>query len=143
MGLTGKDIVTTVFMGAIAAVYAAFLGGTGAWLISSARGTTLVVLVLGMVGGCMLGAASDLYQEQQPRVVRVWRMTASFLGVVAFAAAVAGLADGSTVALAVLVATTGVLWLIATARHALTPLHGPVRTRDNHEVINSGPAARR
>jgi hypothetical protein len=143
MGLTRKDAVATVFMGAIAAVYAAFLGGTSAWLISSARGTTLAVFVLGMVGGCMLGATGDLYREPQPPAVRALRVIASFLGVVAFAAAVAGLASGSTVTLAVLVATTGALWLIATSRHALMAPHGPVRTRDNHEVINPGPAARR
>ena len=142
MGLTWKDVVSTVFMGAIAAVYAAFLGGTSAWLISSARGTTLAVFVLGMVGGCMLGAAGDLFREPQPRAVRAWRVIASALGVVAFAAAVAGLASGSTVALAVLVATTGTLWLATTVRHALMAPHGTARTRDNHEVINSGQAAR-
>jgi hypothetical protein len=142
MGLTWKDAVTTIFMGAIAVVYAAFLGGTSAWLISSARGTTLVVFVLGMVGGCMLSAAADLYRGPQSRAVRAWRVIASFLGVVAFAAAVAGLASGSTVALAVLVAATGTLWLIATGRHALMAPHGPAHTRDNHEVINSGQAAR-
>jgi hypothetical protein len=142
MGLTWKDVVTTVVMGTIAVVYAAFLSGTGAWLISSARGTTLVVLVLGMVGGCMLSAAGDLYQGPQSRAVRVWRVVASVLGVVAFAAAVAALASGSTVALAVLVGATGVLWVISTGRHALAAPHGPVRTRDNHEVINSGQAAR-
>jgi hypothetical protein len=142
MGLTWKDLVTTVFMGAIAAVYAAFLGGTGVWLISSVRGTTLAVLVLGMVGGCMLSAPGDLYRAPQSRVVRAWRVIASVVGVVALAAAVAGLASGSTVALAVLVAATGMLWLTATARHALMAPHGPVRSRDNHEVINSGQAAR-
>ena len=56
MGLTWKDAVTTAFIGAIAVVYAAFLGGTSAWLVSSARGATLAVFVLGMVGGCMLSA---------------------------------------------------------------------------------------
>jgi hypothetical protein len=142
MRLTWRDVVTTVFMGAIAVVYAAFLGGTSAWLISSARGTTLAVFALGMVGGCMLGAAGDLFREPQSRAVRAWRVIASFLGVVALAAAVAGLASGSTTALAVLVATTGVLWLAATGRHALMAPHGPARTRDNHEVISSGQAAR-
>jgi hypothetical protein len=34
------------------------------------------------------------------------------------------------------------LWIIATGRHALMAPHGPVRTRDNHEVVNSGQAAR-
>jgi len=143
MGLSWRDVVTTVFMGAIAAVYAAFLGGTGAWLISSARGATLAVFVLGMVGGCMLSAPGDLYSGAQSRLARTWRVIASFLGVVAFAATVAGLASGSTVALAVLVAATGLLWLGATYRHALTaPPHDPARTRDNHEVVNSGQAVR-
>jgi hypothetical protein len=142
MGLTWKDLVTTVFMGAIAAVYVAFLGGTGSWLISSARGTTLAVFVLGLVGGCILSAAGDFYRGPQSRAVRAWRVIASVLGAVAFAAAVAGLASGSTVALAVLVATTGALWLIATGRHALMAPHGPGRTTDNHEVVNSGQAAR-
>jgi len=142
MGLTWKDVVTMVFMGAIAVVYAAFLTGTSAWLISSARGTTLAVLVLGMVGGCMLSAAGDLYRGPQSRAVRAWRAIASVLGAVAFAAAVAGLASGSTVALAVLVATTGALWLIATTRHAMMPAHRPARTRDTHEVTYSGQAAR-
>jgi hypothetical protein len=130
-------------MGAIAAVYAAFLGGTSAWLISGARGATLAVFVLGMVGGCMLSSTGDLYRGAASRVTRTWRVIAPFLGVVAFAAAIAGLASGSTVALAVLVATTGALWLGATYRHALmAPPHDPSRTRDNHEVINSGQAAR-
>ena len=38
MGLTWKDGITTLFMGAIAAIYLAFLRGTDLWLISSARG---------------------------------------------------------------------------------------------------------
>jgi hypothetical protein len=142
MGLTWKDVVSAVFMGAIAVVYTAFLAGTSAWLISSARGTTLAVFVLGMVGGCMLSAPGDLYREQQSRVVRAWRVIASFLGVVAFAAAVAGLASGSTIALAILVASTGALWLVTTSRHALMAPYGPARSRDNHEVVNSGQAAR-
>ena len=90
----------------------------------------------------MLSAAGDLYRGPQSRAVRVWRVIAAVLGSVAFAAAVAGVASGSTVALAVLVAATGMLWLIATGRHALMAPHGPARTRDNHEVINSGQAAR-
>jgi hypothetical protein len=90
----------------------------------------------------MLSAAGDLYRGPQSRAVRVWRVIASVLGVVALAAALAGLASGSTVALAVLVAATGLLWLIATGRHALMAPPGPVRTRDTHGVINSGRATR-
>jgi hypothetical protein len=142
MGLTWKDGVTTVSMGAIAAVYAAFLHGTDLWLISSARGATLAVLALGIIGGCMLGSVSDLYQGQQSRAVRAWRVIAALCGVVALAAAAAGLAGGSTAALAILVAATGALWLAATVRHAVTAPPGPPRSRDTHEVIRAEQAAR-
>jgi hypothetical protein len=145
MGLTWKDGVATLFMGAIAVIYLAFLHGTGLWLISSARGTTTAVFILGMVGGCMLSGAADLYQQQrqQPPAVRGWLVIASCCGVVAFAAAVAGLASGSTIALAILVGATGVLWLAATIRHALMVPAGPARSRDTHEVIHQDRAARR
>lgn len=142
MGLTWKDGVSALFMGAIAVIYLTFLHGTGLWLISSTRGTAAAVLVLGMAGGCMLSRAGDLYQQRPSRAVRAWRVIASFCGVVAFAAAVAALASGSTVALAILVAATGALWLAATLRHALTAPPGPARSRDTHEVIGQDRAAR-
>jgi hypothetical protein len=138
MGLTWRDAVATIFMGAIAGIYATFLGGTNAWLISSARGTTAAVLVLGVVGGCALGAAGDLFTGPQPRSRRAYTEIASACGVVAFAGAVIGLITGSTVALAVLVAATFALWFIATTRHALTVPPGPPGDRDTHEVIHQG-----
>ena len=67
MGLTWKDGVSTLFMGAIAVIYLTFLHGTGVWLISSTRGTATAVFILGMVGGCMLSGAGDLYQKQRSR----------------------------------------------------------------------------
>jgi hypothetical protein len=143
MGLTWKDGVSTLFMGAIAAIYLTFLHGTGLWLISSARGTTVAVFVLGMVGGCMLSGAGKLYQEQHSAVVRAWLVIATCCGVVAFAAAVAGLVSGSTVALGILVAATGVLWFAATLRHALTVPPGPAHSRDTHEVIHQEAAGPR
>jgi hypothetical protein len=62
--------------------------------------------------------------------------------VVALAAAAAGLAGGSTVALGILVAATGALWLAATVRHAVTAPPGSPRSRDTHEVIRAEQAAR-
>lgn len=143
MGLTWKDGVATIFMGVIVLIYVAFLNGTSAWLISSARGTTAAVLVLGMVGGCALSAAGDLYTGSQPKAARAWQVIATTCGIVALAAAVIGLITGSTVALAVLVAATLTLWLIATARHAFTAPRGPARGRDTHEVIHPGDVTRR
>jgi len=68
MGLTWKDVVTTVFMGAIAAGYAAFLGGTSAWLISSARGTTLAVFVLALMAPHAGQPRSDQFRAGGARI---------------------------------------------------------------------------
>ena len=141
MGLTWRDGVATLFMAVIAAIYVAFLGGTSAWLISSARGTTTAVLVLGMVGGCAIGAVGQLYTGNQPQPARVLRAIATILGLTALIAGVIALITGSTVALAVLVAATFALWLLSTARHAFTHRPGAGIHRDEHEVIQpSDPA---
>jgi len=143
MGLTWRDGVTTIFMAAIAAIYAAFLGGTSAWLISSARGTTTAVLVLGMVGGCAIGAVGELYTGPQPRPARVLRAIATTLGLAALIAGIIGLITGSTVALAVLVVATFALWLISTARHAFPRRPGATLHRARHEIIRPPDPAKR
>jgi len=143
MGLTWRDLVTTLFTGAIAIIYVAFLGGTSAWLISSARGTTTAVLILGMVGGCALGAAGDVYTQPQPRWGRIYEGIATTIGIVALIAGLIGLITGGTVALAVLVAATFTLWFIATTRHAITPPAGTASSRDTHEAIHQRDVARR
>jgi hypothetical protein len=143
MGLTWRDVVATLFMGAIALIYVAFLDGTSAWLISSARGTTTAVLILGMVGGCALSAAGDLYTEPQPRWGRIYQGIATTIGIVAFTAGLFGLITGSSVALGVLVAATFTLWFIATKRHAITAPAGTAGGRDTHEAIHPRDVARR
>ena len=133
MRLTWKDAVSTVFMTAIVVIYAAFLGSTTAWLISSVRGTAAAVLVLGMVGGCGMSAAAGQYQDAR---ARLYASLASVLGATALVAGVTALITGSTVALAILVTATLALWLVATVRHALTPPAAPGGGRDTHEVID-------
>jgi hypothetical protein len=133
MRLTWKDAVSTVFMAAIVVIYAAFHGSTTAWLISSARGTAAAVLVLGIVGGCGVSAAAEQYQDAR---ARLYTSLASLLGATALVAGVTALITGSTVALAILVAATLALWLVATVRHALTPPAAPGGGRDAHEVIH-------
>jgi hypothetical protein len=147
MRLTWKDAVSTLFMGAIVAVYLAFRDGTNLWLISSARGAITAVFILGVVGGCALSAGS-LYAPGQPRSARVFQVIATILGVTALTAAVVGLITASTMALAVLVAATLALWLTATVRHLLgiTPAvrmtaSGPA-SRDAREVIGREMAGR-
>ena len=133
MKLTWKDAVSTVFMAAIAVIYVSFLNSTTAWLISSARGTAAAVLVLGIVGGCGMGAAAEQYQGKQ-----AWAYTsfASVLGAAVLVAAVIALITASTVALAILVGATLVLWLVATVRHASVPRSAPGGSRDTREVIH-------
>src|ERR1019366_4031226 len=135
MRLTWKDAVTTAFMAAVVAVYAAFLNGTSLWLISSARGATCAVLVLGIVGGCALGAAAELYSGAQSQPQGPFIVLATMAGIVALVAAVAGLITGSTVALAILVAATLALWLMATMRPAFGFRGAPAGGRDVHGAI--------
>ncbi len=118
MRLTGKDAVTTVFTGVIIAVYVGFLRGADLPLISSVRGTTAVILVLGMVGGCALSGVGDVYSGPQSLLTRIFIAVASTIGSVAFLAGLVGLITGSELALGVLFIATIALWLIATSRHA-------------------------
>jgi hypothetical protein len=133
MRLTWKDAICTVVMAAIVVIYIAFLNSTTAWLISSARGTAAAVLVLGCVGGCAMGAAAEQYQGKQ---ARAYRSFASALGATALVAGVIALITASTVALAILVAATLALWLVATVRHAVIGPAARVGGRDIHEVIH-------
>jgi hypothetical protein len=136
MGLTGKDAVTTVFMGVIVAMYVAYLQGADLPLIASARGTTAAVLILGMVGGCALSSAVEVYAAERSRQLRIFGAVASTFGVVALVAALIGLITGSEVALAVLVCATLTLWFISTGRHACTPPSAAQRERHRHESIS-------
>jgi hypothetical protein len=137
MRLTWKDAVATVFMAGIVVIYTAFLHGTSWWLISSVRGTTTAVLVLGFVGGCALSAAGDLYVTTLTGPARVLRTVATLLGLTALTAGVIGLITASTAALAVLVGAVIALWLVATLRHAFTAGPQPLTGRDTHEVIHA------
>jgi hypothetical protein len=143
MRLTWKDAVATLFMAAIVVVYAAFLNGTSAWLISTSRGTTAAVLVLGWIGGCALGGLAEAYTGARSPAARAFTAIATVLGLAALTAAILGLITGGTVALAVLVAATIALWLVATIRHAFTTLPRPVPGRDVHEVIGPDKTAQR
>jgi hypothetical protein len=136
MRLTWKDAVTTLVVGGIVAIYVAYLNGTSAWLISTARGTTTAVLVLGLAGGCALGGLAEAYTGAKSRTALAFTQMATDLGMVALAAAIVGLITGGTAALAVLVAATLALWLTATIRHAVMVPRGPVHGRYEHEVIH-------
>jgi hypothetical protein len=103
----------TVLTGLIVGVYAVFLSGTSRWLISSARGTTAIVLILAIGAGALYWLARN--QSLSARDVGA---PATVLGHVALIAAVIALITGSPVALAVLVVGATALWLLTTVRDA-------------------------
>lgn len=114
----------TVLTGLIVGVYAIFLSGTSRWLISSARGTTAIVLILAISAWALHSLART--QSLSARNVGV---PATVLSHVALIAAVIGLITGSPVALAVLVVGATVLWLLTTVRYAST-IPGPVHSEE-------------
>ncbi len=142
MKLTWKDAVATLAVGGIVAIYVAFLTGTSAWLISSARGTTAAVLVLGLAGGCALGRLAEAYTGAKSSTALAFTKMETDLGMVALAAAIAGLITGGTIALAILVIATIALWVVTTVGHAFTTPPGQVHMRDMREVIHLEKTAR-
>ena len=112
--MTWVDAITTLLTGAIVAVYVAFLSGTSLWLISSGRGATAVVLVLGMGAW----ALRLLNPGTGYRTALDFAWVATMICNVALLVAVFGLFTGSTVALTILVVGTVALWLITTMRRA-------------------------
>jgi hypothetical protein len=136
MRLTWKDLWATVTIAAVVASYAVYLNGTATWLLSSARGTAALVLLLGAIG-CGFGAAADLYLAEKSRMTMTFTAIASTLGMLALAAAAGALITGSSVVLAFEVGTVVALWLLATVRHAITRPIAPAapQSRDHHEVI--------
>ncbi len=112
--MTWKDAIATLLTGAIIAVYAAFLSGTSLWLISSGRGATAAVLVLGMGAW----ALRPLNPGTGHRTALDFAGVATMISNIALLVAVIGLFTGSTVALTILVVGTVALWLITTIRRA-------------------------
>ena len=103
-----KNAAATILTGLIIAAWAVFLNGTRPGL--TARGTTAVVLVLGI--GVWALYAWSIGTESR---------LATALSYLALIAAVIGLITGSTVALTVLAAGTIALWLAGTAHTIIHP----------------------
>jgi hypothetical protein len=122
MRLTIRDELATLFVAAAGVVY--LLWVTGAAMTGwSVRVAAAVVFGLGWAAcvtdqkqmAVVYGAA---HGGRRPAVAYVVLM--SGIGVLALVAGVIALVAGSTAMLATLVASTGGLWVIATARHTRT-----------------------
>jgi hypothetical protein len=141
MRLTWRDAATIPFMAAIIALYTAHLGGAEGWLLASTRGNATAILVLGVVGGCGLGSADELFQGARTPSTKFYAALATLLGVTALTAGVIALAAANGPALAVLFGATMALWVLSTARHmfAAAPMPGAELGPDTHEVIEQPP----
>jgi hypothetical protein len=118
MGLTWRDLVSSVTVLAMILAYVTFDYGTRLLLLSSAWGTSVVELVLGCV--CAVAAAYDLHTRPQSRHGAIFRRVTSVLGLIALLAGLTGLITNSGHAVEVVVVATTFLWLTATIWHVLS-----------------------
>jgi amino acid permease len=134
MRLTRRDVLATLFVAAAAALYALWQTGTAVVGMST---RVLGALVFGLGwAGCMSdqGEMASVYGAGgRRRAPMVYVVVASLLGAVALVAGIMTLISASETMLAILVAATVVLWVLATVRHAVTsqghPSDQPVRGR--------------
>ena len=118
MGLTWRDLVSSVTVVLMILAYTWFMYGMGSLLLSSAWAASAVELVLGSV--CAVSAAGDLHTRPQPLQGLIFRKVTTVLGTIALLAGLAGLIANSVKALEILVVFTIFLWLTATIWHVLT-----------------------
>jgi hypothetical protein len=118
MGLTWRDLVSSVTVIVMILAYTWFMYGMGSLLLSSAWAASAVELVLGSI--CAVSAAGDLHTRPQSRQGVIFRKVTTVLGTIALLAGLAGLIGDSVKALEILVVFTIFLWLTATIWHVLT-----------------------
>ncbi len=111
MGLTWKDIATTILALCVFGIYYAMSKGVSLPLITGYRGAILVLALLG-IAMCSLSGGTNTNTG-------VFFIAASFLGVVALVLIIYGLITGTKIAFVLLAVNLIVLWLIATLRHLL------------------------
>jgi len=115
MGLTWRDLVSSVAVVMMVLAYWSFQFRAGLLLLTSAWATSAVELVLGAV--CAVTAAGDLHTRPQPRAGRIVRRITTVLGAIALVAGLTGLAANSGHAVEIMVVITVFLWLTATLWH--------------------------
>jgi hypothetical protein len=137
MRLTWRDALATLFVAAAAALYALWQTGTAAAGMST-RVLGTVAFALGWAG-CVSDQremASVYGAGGRRRAPMAYVVVASLLGAVALVAGIITLVSASEPMLAVLLAATVALWVLATVRHAMTgeerpggqPVHEPTHT---------------
>jgi hypothetical protein len=118
MGLTWRDLVSSVTALAMVLAYASFMYGTRLPLLSSAWGASAVELVLGAI--CAVTAAADLHTRPQERLGMIFRRITTVLGSIALLAGLAGLLINNWRMVEIVVVATGFLWLTTFIWHVLS-----------------------
>jgi hypothetical protein len=119
MGLTWRDLVSSVVALAMVMAYASFaLKATAFPLLSTAWGTSIVELVLGSV--CATVAAADLHLRPQERQGVIFRRITTVLGSIALVAALTGFIANNKQAVEIVVVATVFLWLTTFIWHVLS-----------------------
>jgi hypothetical protein len=118
MGLTWRDLVSSVVVLAMVMAYASLALGTSLPLLSSVWGTGIVELVLGSV--CAVTAAADLHLRPQARQGVIFRRITTVLGSIALLAALTGIVANNRQAVEIVVVATTFLWLTAFIWHVLS-----------------------
>jgi hypothetical protein len=119
MGLTWRDLVSSVTAVVMVFAYVSLVYGAGPALLSSAWATSAVELVLGAF--CAVTAAIDLHTRPLPRHGVIFRRITTVLGTIALVAGLAGLITNSVHAVEILVVITVFLWLTAFIWHIVKP----------------------
>jgi hypothetical protein len=115
MGLTWRDVVSSVAIGLLILVFGAFEARSSLLFLSTAWAASCTGLVLAIC--CAVAAAIDLHTQPQPRAGVIIRKSTTVVGTIALLAGLAGVIGNSGPALEMLVMTTMVLWLVATCWH--------------------------
>jgi len=115
MRMTWRDRVASVLVVMVVVAYGLWLAMADKPTESGIRAMVASVLVLGFAASAtaVVPAFGELVHGSKP-----YLGAASVLGLVALAAGVVAFVSADTTMLAVLVATTVVMWVMATVRHA-------------------------
>jgi exosortase/archaeosortase len=115
MGLTWRDLVSSVAVGMLIIVFGAFEAGSSLLFLSTAWAASGTALALATC--CAIAAAVDLHTKPQPRAGVIIRKATTVIGTIALLAGLAGVVGNSVRALEALVVFTTVLWATATSWH--------------------------
>jgi hypothetical protein len=117
MGLTWRDLVSSVIAVLMVLGYASFAYGTSMPLLSSAWAASAAELVLG--AACAVIAAADLHTKPQPKPGVIVRRITTVLGTIALLAGLTGLVADSRYAVEILVVVTIFLWMATFIWHVV------------------------